>query len=1447
MEPQAAFTRYQDFIELHRTFHELSEHGSENEELELVRSFGSKCLQWPELLKEYRLVILSEAGSGKTAEIRNIAKTLRKQGLPAFFLRLEHIAQNFEIAFEVGTFESFKEWLDSRDEGWLFLDSVDEARLQKPGDFELAIRELGKRIQTVTSQAHIALTSRTTAWRPDADLSCCATHLPYTPSVRKTVSSGNESSESNVTTDIDTKTKRRTAFKIVAFENLSPEQISVFVNARGIEDSKAFLDAVERADAWSFTSRPQDLEELVEFWQDKRRIGTCLEIMQNSIVRRLAERDPNRAEVRPLSAERARQGARLLAAATTLAKEQSIRVPYGAANAKGIAAESVLTDWGEKDQAVLLSRPIFDEEIYGCVRFHHRSVREFLAAEWFAELLKRETSRRSIEALFFRNQYGLDIVVPSLRPVLPWLAILDEKIGERVRKVAPEVILEGGDPSKLHRDVRRSILRDVCRQIISGVTTSSVYDHEAAQRFASADLAEDIRELILQNEKNKDLIFFLMRMIWIGQITALCPEAMKMALTPTAQQYVRIAAFRAVKAIGSKEDQERVRQYFLDEADALNRDWLAELIKDAPPTEQTLIWLLAGVEKSEPEEPYSVDYLSEAVIEFVGSVEVELLPQLAAGFNGLLDMPPLTDSRYCRVSEKYHWLLGPASKATERLILARHSASLGRNTLEILHKISLAKEHDTIGLSEVKSDFSRSVPAWPELNRALFWSEVHHSRAALDKQHSQRLTFFWQASIFGAFWRFDIEDFNFAAQEIDRQPFQDDKLVALSLAFHLYKEAHRPKSWRVRLKKLTAGNLELAERLQNCLRPPAQDQESRRWKLQEKKWNKRHEVERKKREQYHSDWKQYLNNNLGEVRAVFEEQPGTIPNALFYLSEQTRNNNKLSGRWTEYNWQTLIPEFGEEIAQLYRDSVVSFWRNYSPQLRSEGFPFNQTPNAVIFGLAGLEIEAHETQGWPKSLRAAEVKLACKYASFELNGFPSWFPQLFEMHPEIVCEFLLGEVRYELSIEKPETAVHYIISDLSYSGQWAWDRLGPCIFDILNESEPENLSSLENLLKMLQGSSLSDEQIAGLALQKYHTLIHQDHVAYWFAVWTGVAPGEAITAFKTHIGTLPDAEEQTHFAMVFLTHLLGGRFGRGVSVRHAFKAPEHLKSLYLLMHDFIRSDEDIHRAGKGAYSPGLRDNAQDAQEILLNLLIQIPGKESFSALMAIAKAHPEEGHRPWILLRTKAKAEQDGDMVPWMPQQVREFHEKLDRTPGNHKELAELAVLRLLDLKDDLEHGDQSIASILLNVTQETDIRTFIGRELREKAFGRYSIPPEEELADAKRPDLRFHGVGFDGPVPIELKLADNWSGPNLYERLENQLCGDYLRDSRSSRGIFLLVYRGEKTGWEIPKNDHRTTDFSGLVVALQEHWNQISTNFPYVDDITVIGIDLTLRSRHRIR
>lgn len=182
---------------------------------------------------------------------------------------------------------------------------------------------------------------------------------------------------------------------------------------------------------------------------------------------------------------------------------------------------------------------------------------------------------------------------------------------------------------------------------------------------------------------------------------------------------------------------------------------------------------------------------------------------------------------------------------------------------------------------------------------------------------------------------------------------------------------------------------------------------------------------------------------------------------------------------------------------------------------------------------------------------------------------------------------------------------------------------------------------------------------------------------------------------------------------------------------------------------------------------------------------------------------------------------------------------MESTPSTHRELWYLAIDRLTDLKHDLEDSDASYAEILLLTNQETSIRKYIGSWCSDRAASRYVVPQEEQLADDKRPDYRFQNSQFYAPVPVELKLSQNWSGSEHFERLENQICGDYLRDINSSCGIFLLVNHGGQSTWETPNKGR--VNFDDLVIALQEHWLTIAPRFPDVEDIKVIGIDLTKR------
>jgi hypothetical protein len=1433
------------FVQLGRTFHELAKQARESDSVELNQAFFiGPQLSWDDLLKEHRAVILSEAGTGKTEEIRQTARRLTGEGKKAFFVRLEHIPDDFEDAFEVGTFDEFTQWLASTDEAWLLLDSVDEARLRNPGDFERAIRKFGRRIRTAQARAHVVLSGRTSAWRAKTDLNLCQKHLGVAPETTR-VSALEPRKQPDIDDDFDLETietenskekEDHSGFRIVALDDLSTAQIEAFASARGALDTKVFLEEIERADADSFTTRPQDLEELVEFWTKEKRIGTSLELMQNSVQRRLEERDQNHREARPFSAARAREGARLLAAASILGREPTIQVPDGSHNNKGIPVHAVLPDWNDRDQLTLLLRPIFDEAIYGTVRFHHRSVREFLAAEWLAALMQRSASRREVEALLFRVQYGVEVIVPTMRPVLPWLAILDERIRERILRVAPEVLFEGGDPSALPLATREAILTDVCKDLAAGTSGRSALDYAAVQRFASPDLAGRMRTLLEQYASNAELVSFLMRMVWLGRLTALKNEAKALALNPSTAKYARISAIRALRAVAANEDLEDLRQSFVKEASILQRHWLSEIVAASTPSAGIAKWLLAALAKVEATERYSVDTLTDAVFNFVEAAPFEIVPALATGFNQLLEEPPVIDRSFCQVSGKNSWLTKAAAATAERLVRERRPEALGDDTLGILHKLRSIRDWGD-DLREIKAELGKLVSPWSELNRAAFWYDVRKTRQGYHYiENAARLTHFWQATgLGGGYWQFGVDDFDYAAESIRTRPDQDDKLVALTLAFDIYAKGDRPPKWRDRLSELVKGNAELEQCLERLLNPPVSAHER-----EEKRWKKRAAAQEKLERDNHAKSKAYILSHIELIRDPQLEQPTDISSAQWYLHERLREKAERSNRWTVGRWRELIPEYGEDVARAYRKGVTTYWRKYRPVLRSEGAPSNSTPIQIIFGLAGLEIEAAETPGWPAKLSKEEVLLACRYAAHELNGFPPWFPKLFEAHPDIVGEFLQSEIEQEVASEKHDVESHYLLSDVSWSGQWAWERLAPALFDLLNATDIANTFNLGKLLTIVQGSpSITDQDLAQLAKEKTKSSKSIVLAAIWHAIWVGVEPQRAIPALTSHLSSLSNANDQTDFAMTFVLALSAGRRFETTGVRQAYVTPKHLKELFLLMQAYIREEDDIHRAGSGAYWVGPRDDAQYAREALFNQLKGIPGKEAFVALDEIAKQHPKAQSKPWFASYAKTKAEQDADGAAWSPAQVRDFHEHLDRTPRNHRELADLAITRLLDVKDDLENGDDSIAKVLLRVKEEPEMRNFLAHQLREKARGRYTITQEEEFADDKRPDLRFHGAGFDAPVPAELKLANKWTGPKLFERLENQLSGDYLRDNRSGRGIFALVNLASDARWRPPSGD--LVDFDGLLEAVENHWKSIGHNHPHVEDITVIGIDLTKR------
>lgn len=1427
---ETAMTRQPEaFIDLDRTFSKILIDGDVSDDIDLSGRRSTKGeLHWPDLLGHNRVVLLSEAGSGKTAEIRNVTRQLRGEGKNAFFLRIENVMSELEDAFEEGTFDEFESWLTSDTEGWLLLDSVDEARLGDPREFERAIRKLGRLTKSVAARAHILITGRSTAWRASTDLAICEKAFEFDASARRALPPKVDEPEGDIRTTIN-EPGADAVFLVVTLDDIHGKQIDRFLEATGVQNAGLFRAAVERREAESLTTRPLDFLELIDFWHEHHRIGTRLELMKSSINRRLDERDQNRAEVKPIAPDKLREGARLLAAATTLGQMSAICVPDGDANKKGIQIRSVLKGWNDADAGALLSRPIFEPGIYGTVRFYHRTVREYLTAEWLHELIRGAASRVKIESLFFCTQYGMQVINPSMRPVLPWLALLDERICIRLEEFAPEVFFEGGDPSHLLLSTRRNILRKACEQLAQPAHSWGITDYSAIQRFAHHDIAEDINGLLVLYRTDDDIIWFLLRMVWHGEIVGALAETKKFALYAQ-NKHVRLAAMRVIIDLGTSQDIEDVRLALLMGDSKVNREWLAELVGGLSLDNEWLPWLLSAVERTKVKKRFSgKDALAVKLSSLAEECPIENLRAFIQGLGGLLGRPPLKNQGFSAISKRFGWLAEIAGLAVLRLLQVRDPFAFGEPVLAILSKLAQAHFYDERNTRDLEEKLRNFVPTWPELDYKLFWYDVAVARQG--RVHREPVTQVWQLLGFRPFWSLNKENFTRACDEIVSLTDMQDRLMALSMAYNIYTEHGKPLSWLILLRHSTECHSELQTHLETLLNPPKREVEQ--WEIQKAEWDekaaqrKAAEIERRR------SWQQGL---AGEVALINSAEPGVMTRSQAYLLEHIRESSSSSITWGSSDWPLLIAEFGLPVAQAFRNGAMSFWRGYCPTLPSEGAAPNSTPYQVIFGLTGLAIEANEEPSLFAQMSADNAQYAARYGLLELNGFPEWFPKLYALHPRLIQQVMTHEIQYELDAPHLEAGSNRLLQRLRWSADWMYEGLAAPLIARL-ERPLKNMESLQLALSIVQDSSIDDDLLGALASKRALEEKDPEIAPMWYAVWVGTHPALAIPELAARLGSMPSDEEGAKFAMLCLIALVGSRTAS--RCRQNYRTVEHVKALYLLINTYVRIAEDIDRAGKGVYSPGLRDDAQHARDGLLAFIRETPGKEAFLALLEIAKTHPTEGLRPWSAFYAQQKATADSQTAPWQPEKVMEFHEDLESTPSTHRELWNLAVDRINDLKRDLEDGDSSIAEILLLAEQETAIRKFIGNWLRERAAGRYVIPQEEQLADDKRPDFRVHGVNCDAPVPVELKLADKWTGPKLFERLENQLGGDYLRDIRSSCGIFLLVNHGGKKNWTLPNK--KKVSFKDLINELHQHWRLLAPRFPNTDDVQVIGIDLTVR------
>jgi len=277
-------------------------------------------------------------------------------------------------------------------------------------------------------------------------------------------------------------------------------------------------------------------------------------------------------------------------------------------------------------------------------------------------------------------------------------------------------------------------------------------------------------------------------------------------------------------------------------------------------------------------------------------------------------------------------------------------------------------------------------------------------------------------------------------------------------------------------------------------------------------------------------------------------------------------------------------------------------------------------------------------------------------------------------------------------------------------------------------------------------------------------------------------------------------------------------------------PQALVRFTPLVYAHVRPEEDVEH--EGVYTPGPRDHAQRIRSELLTWLTNEPPEKTHVFLLQLADNPCLRPYRDWILHRADEQARRHS---PWLIDAALEWSSTFSRIPRSDGDLFRIALDRIDDIRLFVEADDRSARTTFAHVTLERPFQIWLASELDRRSIHQYSVPREEEIDRGRKPDIRLHSPACGGPVGIEVKVAERWSGSDLEKALRQQLVGEYLRSANARYGILLLCSAGQAKTWVTSAGERLS--FLQLVNHLQVVADQLVETYEAVNGLRVVGID----------
>ena len=1437
-----------EFVELERSFIEITEDQEPN--LEIGPNWGhlyGGWLRWEELLRFRRVALLAEALSGKTEEFRNKATALNNQDRTAFFVAIENLADlGLQALLGPSEHHMLQRWLSSSRVGYFFLDSVDEARLNRRS-FEVALKRLANEVDRALDRTHVFVSCRVSDWKEPEDRRAIETilrsresnrniEIPVDPeaALLAPIFDKEDRMEKAGSDHNDNKLDQ---LHVVQILPLDDRQRRILAHASGVGDVERFISEIQQQGLDELAERPGDLLELIDYWNRHRRFGPFAEMVQYALLRKLSERDKFRIDNDTLSISKAEIGAESVAGALTLCKSFTLRAPGhhadGNLHTDALDPASVLVDWTDAERNALLRLGVFAPSTYGRIRFHHRSIQEYLTAAWLHRMLEKGCPRQEIFDLVFCEKYGVETVVPSLRPAAAWLSLKHADIREEIVSREPLVLLRFGDPGSLPSETKERLLLTYAAKHAACEITDDFLELRSLWMFADKKLARSIRKAWHLNQ-NSEFRLDLIRLIGEGRISECEDLARGVALDDSAAIGDRVVALDALKKCG---DQPAIKEYASRLKTNVSRHkgrLIAGSAKVLFPDHLTVSELVHLIARFPPPDEFSVDWFGYDLFDLWSScLSDEAKNELAAGLADICLKKPYVDD-YHRVSRKHR----QTSKQLEP-IAHRLAVELGdRDPPEFLVRLLMVVERaeHRFRSHTQQQPLDEVIRSNSKIHRSLFWADVEDQQTnrmeRVEPTHYSQIFFggepLWRLSGRDLYWLFD---------DLDNRPRENHRRIALSAILNVLSRENRLSEEIEIVRSRVSGNAVLEADLEAHLRPVEDDEQTRQLR---KKIDKARKKRSQDEEEAKLSWLQFrteLQADPSRLSNLHSPEIGSavsdLMNVTRWLCRKTGSNDSRAAE----HWKLLEEGFGSAVAEAYRDGMKLLWRITEPErpVRKKGSA-TVTKLTTILSISGIALEATGSSGWASDLSQEEAERATRHGCWVDRGYPIWLDTLLSEHLEVAFPV----IRVELSREwysRQETPLVFL-SHFSDSTPQVSSQIYDEVRQHFLRSGPKRISVLDCALRIIQKTELDDNQKqewASLAHQRFIRSLKstdRERALRYLALLFYVAPSRAVDAFGNWLDGVK-SKDRREFSWDAFASLFGRDYPLvAMPIRGA--PVQSLKQLVHIAYRHVKPTGD--RVREGPFTPDLRDKAEGGRNAVLKLLLDAKGHEAYAALRDLSDTPALRKRNRRLRELSHKIAERDAEIPAWQTDDVRMFERRHQRPALTGEDLFRIVNATLANIQFGFTSEDASSKDVLLTARDETAVQNWLAEQLKLRANERFTAFREPEVANAKQPDILISSTSARCEVALEVKHGGmRWTVRRLEDALINQLAENYLKPRDRRHGIFVITRHSGRT-WRHPISK-KALEFGELICHLKSIAESLSDNTTGPIELSVVGID----------